>query len=121
MNNSGGDTGGVKTKVLTPKEFEAVKGVVDRPELRKVEKRYELTHPVFDSWMEWEIKIQHPAGTQDITIANFSPESAREPNQPYPDALVMLGCSISKLRGEVCGDEPEWRRSSCEKVLKDKK
>lgn len=117
---TGKEVGTVKKKVLTPREFEIVKGVIDEPELLKVKRRYELTHPVFDSWMEWDIKIQHPGRVQDVTIANFSPGSERGPSQPYPDALVALGCSISKLRGEVCGDEPDYRRSACEKALQHK-
>lgn len=120
LSYTGEDTGVVKKKILRPKEFEGVKALVDQPELPKVKNRYELTHPVFDSWMEWDIKIQHPDGVQNITVANFSPESTRGPSQPYPDALVMLGCSISKMRGEVCADEPGYRRSNCEKVLQGK-
>jgi hypothetical protein len=114
------DTGVVKKTVLTPKEFEEVEALVGRPDLPKVKKRYELVHPVFDSWMEWDIKIQHPDGVQNITVANFSPEPGRGLSQPYPDALVMLGCSISKMRDYVCGDEPDWRRSNCGKVLQGK-
>jgi hypothetical protein len=110
----------VRKKVLTPKEFEGTKALVDQPELPSVKKRYELTHSVFDSWMEWDIRIQHRGYVQDITIADFSPSSERGSTQPYPDALVMLGCSISKLRDEVCGDERNYRRSNCEKVLQDK-
>jgi hypothetical protein len=107
-------------KDLRPEEFKRIKALIDRPDLLKVKKRYELTHPVFDSWMEWDIKIQHPDGVQEISVSNFSPESTRGPSQPYPDALVMLGCSISKLRDELCGNEPEYRRYNCEKVLQDK-
>jgi hypothetical protein len=118
--NQYGEGTDVVKKVLMSKEFAAVKARVDRPELRKVDKRYELTHPVFDSWMEWDIKVQHSDGVQEITVANFSPESTRGPSQPYPDALVMLGCSISRLRNDVCGDELEWRSRNCEKVLQGK-
>jgi len=122
-NAFGGDTGIVKTKVLMPKEFEEVKALADRPELGKVGRRYELTHFVFDSWTEWDIKVQHPNVEQEIIVANFEPIEPRyteEFAQPYPDVLVRLGCSISKLRDEVCGDELAWRRTECETALKNK-
>lgn len=119
-NHYGEGTGVVKKKVLTPKEFGTVKAAIDQPELPKVQRRYELMHPVFDSWMEWDIKVQHSDGVQEITVANFSPESTRGPSQPYPHALVTLGCSISKFRNDVCGDEPEWRSRNCGKVLQGK-
>jgi hypothetical protein len=119
-NHYGKGTDVVQKKVLMSSEFEAMKALVDQPELRKIDKRYGLTHPVFDSWMEWDIKVQHSEGEQEITVANFSPESTRGPSQPYPDALVMLGCSISKLRNDVCSDEPDWRSRNCGKVLQGK-
>jgi hypothetical protein len=119
-NHYGEGTDVVKKKVLMSSEFEAMKALVDQPELLKVKRRYELTHPVFDSWMEWDIKVRHSDGVQEITVADFSPESARGPSHPYPDALVMLGCSISTLRDELCGDEGDYRRSNCQKVLQDK-
>jgi hypothetical protein len=115
-----GKSGVVTKRVLTPEEFEPVRVVIDEPELLKVQRRYELMHPVFDSWTEWEIKVQHADGVQHISVANFSPESTRGPSQPYPDALVMLGCSISRLRNDVCGDELEWRSRNCGKVLQGK-
>jgi hypothetical protein len=117
LNSTGKDTGIVKEKTLTPEEFERLKAQLDRPDLRKVKRRYDLTHSVFDSWMEWDISVPHADRLQDITVADFSPSPTRGSSQPYPDALVMVGCSISMLRDEVCGDERDYRRSNCEKVL----
>ncbi len=117
---SGEEADIAKKEVLNPEEFEAVKAVVDQPELPKVKRRYELTHMVVDSWMEWDIKIQHPGRVQDVTIANFLPDPELGTSQPYPDVLVALGCSISRLRSEVCGDESDYRRRNCEKALRHK-
>jgi hypothetical protein len=113
-------SGIVTKRVLTPEEFEAVRNAVDQPELLKVQRRYDLTHPVFDSWMEWDIKVRRAGGGQEINLAGFDPGYAEESAQPYPDALVRLGCSISKLRDKVCGDEPAWRRADCETARKNK-
>jgi hypothetical protein len=116
-----GKKSGVVTKgVLTPEEFEAVRVVIDEPGLLKVQRRYELMHPVFDSWMEWDIKVQHADGVHEISVVGFDPGYAKESARPYPDALVRLGCSISKLRDKVCGDELAWRRTDCETALKNK-
>jgi hypothetical protein len=119
LSYTGKEADAANKKYLRPEGFKRIKALIDKPELLKVKKRYELTHPVFDSWMEWDIKIQHPDGVQEISVANFSPGSTRGPSQPYPDALVMLGCSISKLRDELCGNEPEYRRYNCSKLLPD--
>jgi hypothetical protein len=53
---------------------------------------------------------------------NFSPVSARKGNQPYPPALLNLGCLIWKLRNDVFGDEaygdePFYRQDDCKSVL----
>ena len=103
-----------KKKVLSSEEFEELKAIIDEPELLDVKKRYELMHMVVDSWMEWDISIKHPGSVQRVQVASFSPESARERNQPYPAALVKLGCSILKIRNDVYGDGyVYYRKADC--------
>jgi len=99
----------VKTKVLPPEDFEALKALLKQPELSSVKHRYERMYLVIDSWMEWNIKIRHAGDVQTIEVAGFSPAAAKGRNQPYPDILVKLGCSIWKLRSEVYGDEQAAR------------
>jgi hypothetical protein len=70
-------------------------------------------HFVVDSWMEWDIKLQHPGSVQRIRVASFSPDSARERNQLYPDALIKLGCSILKIRNDVYGDARPHSKTDC--------
>jgi hypothetical protein len=98
---SGEEKDVTKRKVLGTKEFEKLKAVINEPNFRDIKKRYELNHPVVDSWMEWTITVQHPNGVQRIQVLNFSPVSEVYKNQAYPDALVKLGCSILKIREEV--------------------
>ncbi len=105
-----------KTKVLGAGEFEQLKEVISDPEMLDVEKRYERMHFVVDSWMEWDIKVQHQGGVQRIQVASFSPTSARERNQPYPNALVRLGCSILKIRNGVYGDVDIRSISDCPNI-----
>src|SRR6267142_2284216 len=90
-----------KTKTLDAEELEKLRAAINEPNLSGIKKRYELMRFVIDSWMEWDITIQHPRGTQRIEVVSFSPDAARERNQPYPDALVKLGCSILKTRNDV--------------------
>jgi hypothetical protein len=107
----------VKKEKLTQGELGRFEALADAPELLNAKKRYELMSPVLDSWMEWNIKVPHKGGAQKIQVLNFSPRSAREKNQPYPDALVKLGCSILKLRHDVYGDEPYDLNDDCKKAL----
>ena len=102
-----------KTKVLSAEEFEKLKAAINEPELLDVKKRYELMHFVVDSWMEWDIKVQHHSSVQRIRVASFSPSSARKRNQPYPNALVELGCSILKIRDDVYGDTQTYSEADC--------
>ena len=83
--------------------------------------RCELS-PVIDSWMEWDIKVPHGWHKERIKVLSFSPASARKKNQPYPPALLKLGCLIWKLRNDVFGDEaygeePFYHQDDCKSVL----
>jgi len=102
-----------KTKALSAEELGKLKAVISEPKLLDVKKRYELMHFVIDSWMEWDIKLQHPGSVQRIQVVSFSPDSARERNQPYPDALVNLGCSILRIRNDVYGDARSYNMVDC--------
>ena len=99
----------VKTKVLAREDLERLRVLLEQPELLSVKHRYERMYPVIDSWMEWNIKLHHAGEAQIIEVAGFSPSAAKGRNQPYPDVLVKLGCSIWKLRSEVYGDQQAAR------------
>jgi hypothetical protein len=99
----------VKTKVLGRDDLEWLKVLLEQSELLGIKHRYERMYPVVDSWMEWNIKIDGGGEVQIIEVAGFSPAAAKLRNQPYPDVLVKLGCSIWKLRGDVFGDEQATR------------
>ncbi len=107
----------IKKEKLSQEELGKLEALMDTPGLLNIKKRYELMYTVVDSWMEWNIKVPHKGGAQKIQVLNFSPGSAREKKQPYPDALVKLGCSIWKLRHEVYGDEPYYLNDDCKEAL----
>jgi hypothetical protein len=112
----------IKKKKLTDEELGKLEALINGPELMNVNKRYELMYTVVDSWMEWNIRVPRKDGAQKIQVLNFSPGAAREKNQPYPDALVKLGCSIWKFRYEVYGEEhsylkPGYLLDDCKKAL----
>jgi hypothetical protein len=119
---TGDEVGTVKKEKLSQEELGKLEALINGPELMNVKKRYELMYTVLDSWMEWNIKVPHKGGAQKIQVLDFSPGAAREKNQPYPDALVKLGCSIWKFRYEVYGDEhaylkPDYLLDDCKKAL----
>ena len=99
-----------KRKVLTAAELADVKATLNNGGLRDVKGRYELPRAVFDSWMEWEISIHASDRAQDVTVA-----FAGMGNRPYPPSLAELGCSILKLREEVCGDDTAYYRPACKR------
>jgi hypothetical protein len=105
----------VKKKQLTPNEVREFKVILDQAELLGARQRYGLTRGVFDSWMEWNIRIPRAVTVQNISIAGFARTPLKEGS--YPNAVLKLGCSISRLRDEVYGDEPDWRRSECKNIL----
>lgn len=113
---SGRERDVVKKKTLAPDEFERLTAVLDAPELLNVKSRYESTRLIIDSWMEWDISIQRPGHAQKIEVVNFSP-SWFGLAQPYPDALLQLGCSVWKIRDQVCGTEPGHNDPKCKKAL----
>ncbi len=101
----------VKSRKLPPRNFEDLKMLLANPEFPNLKSRYERMYPVVDSWMEWNIRIQHSGQKQKFEVSGFSPASARAKGQPYPEILTKLGCSIWKIRQEVYGDDDEVSKS----------
>ncbi len=104
-----GEKDAVKIKHLQPKEFAEVQTVLNQPGLRDVKGRYELPRMVFDSWMEWDLRIGDSAPLQNVTVSFAGSAGQRG----YPDALRRLGCLIVKLRNEVYGDNTDYYQPAC--------
>ncbi|MGB6845997.1 MAG: energy transducer TonB [Candidatus Acidiferrales bacterium] len=116
---SGQEAHVVKSKILTPEEFEHLTSILSDPELLGIKSRYESRRIILDSWMEWDVGIQRAGDFQKIAIINFSPTPylQRTDIEPYPFALLRLGCFVWKLRDDVYGDEPGARDVFCQKAL----
>jgi hypothetical protein len=112
---TGNEPNVVKNGRLTQEEFRQMEAVLSDPDLRIAKARYELTHSVMDSWMEWNIRIPRGVGTQVIAIADFGSTPLRIDGF-YPRSVLRLGCMISKVRDKLSSDEPARRRSECEKM-----
>lgn len=111
-----------KKEMLSPTELQSLQAVLDNPELLGVERVHVFVPRIFDFSNEWDIRVSRDRRVEKIKVFNFSPESARKHNWPYPPALVKLGCSIWKLRHDVYGDEsnagqPFYQIDDCKKAL----
>lgn len=102
----------VKTKVLTEEEFKGVQMMVGRCKRLSANQTYPLRHMVFDSWMEWDIKVPRKNDELEISIADFGSTGVGI----YPPEIGKLGCLISRLRDEVYGDERQHRLDNCKDV-----
>jgi len=105
----GNEKDAVKMKHLPPKEFAEVETLLNQPALRDVNGRYELPRMVFDSWMEWDLRIGDPSRLQNVTVSFAGSAGHRR----YPDALGRLGCLVVKLRNEVYGDNTDYYQPAC--------
>jgi len=94
-------------KHLSPQEFAEINAVLNGSGLRDVKGRYELGRIAFDSWMEWDIRIDSPQSARSVTVS-FAGVPSR-----YPDALRRLGCLILAARREVYGDDTNYYRPAC--------
>ena len=102
-----------KKKTLVPEEFNRLTELLNDPGLLIVKSKYESTGFYVDSWMEWDINIQHADKVQKIEVVNFF-RSGLGFAQPYSDSLLQLGCAVWKIRDNVFGDEPGHRDAKCE-------
>jgi hypothetical protein len=113
----------VKRKTLDPRQLKVLQAVLGDPDLLHVNEKYGLMAPVMDSWMEWNIRAPLGPRSTKIRVLNFSPASARQKNEPYPPAILRLGCSIWKIRYEVYGDAqddrgPFYEIDDCKEALR---
>lgn len=111
-----------KKEMLGSTELQSLQAVLYNPELFGMEKVHVFGSQALDFSDEWDIRVSRDRSVQRINVFNFSPESARKRNWPYPPALVKLGCSIWKLRHDVYGDasnagQPFYQNDDCKKAL----
>lgn len=105
-------------KKLPETEFNRVKSILNDPELLDLKNSYETRYAVIDSWTEWRIDFHCRGQSRSLDVLEFSPGLARAMKQPYPKALLGLGCTALQLRAEVSGD-PIHPDSECKRYLGD--
>jgi len=71
---------------------------------------------IVDAGTWWDIRIPRANQTQKIHVVAFAPDVAKAMKHAYPNALLILGCTIEKLRGDTIG-ENLTAEGECGKVL----
>ena len=94
---SGQEAHVVKSKILTPEEFEHLTSILSDPELLGIKSRYESRRIILDSWMEWDVGIQRAGDFQKIAIINFSPTPYLQRTDIEP--ILSLYCDWVALCG----------------------
>jgi hypothetical protein len=97
---------------LTTEELADATAIINDPALLEANGRYELHRWVFDSWMEWDVRIENPKYSHDVTVS-FAGAGERA----YPASLAKLGCVILKARQEVFGDNTKYYYPACNEAF----
>lgn len=102
---------------LSAAEFQQLQTLLTKNDILHLDTSYkQRTALTLDAGTTWRIQIPRSTLTQKIHVVAFAPDSARALRQPYPNALVALGCTIEKIRGEVTGENIA-SDDECRKVL----
>lgn len=97
--------GTVVRKNLGQGEFDKIRTLLDRPDVRDLKTKYPSRLDVIDAGTSWDIKLLHQEHQQEIQVVAFAPHMARAQRRSYPQALVKLGCVIEKLRINVSAEK----------------
>lgn len=71
---------------------------------------------VVDAGTWWDIQIPRADHTQKVHVVAFAPDVAKAAKHPYPKALLALGCTIEKIRGEIVEEKID-KDAECRKVI----
>ena len=71
---------------------------------------------MLDAGTSWNIRIPRANQIQEVHVVAFAPDAAKAQKHPYPHALLVLGCTIEKLRAEAIGQNVEAERE-CTNIL----
>jgi hypothetical protein len=72
---------------------------------------------IIDAGTWWDIQIPRANQPQRIHVVGFAPSAAKAVKHPYPLALLALGCTIEKLRGDTIGEDLA-RQDDCGDALR---
>lgn len=101
------------TTTLSRERFAAVEHLLDDSEVMDLDSRYpqRISKVVLDFFTVWHIRLRHRGSEQQLEVVEFAPVAAKQRGQPYPNALVKLGCVIAMTRAETIGEE--FRQPEC--------
>jgi hypothetical protein len=100
-------------------QLDMILALVEREDVKNLPTTFRSTHTPID--FNWVLDFKIPRGqqTQQITLVNFSSEMARQNNKPYPEALMRLTCSVSRLRRDLKA-ETFYSGEECEQFVSDR-
>jgi hypothetical protein len=98
-------------------ELEQLKALLAKDDISRLDNTYkQRIAMMLDAGTVWHIRIPRINRTQEIHVVAFAPDAAKVQKRPYPTALLALGCTIEKMRGEAIGGNIDTD-DECRKVL----
>jgi len=102
---------------LSEAELRQLQALLAQDDISRLESTYrQRIALMLDAGTAWNIRIPRMNRTQEIHVVAFAPDAAKAQKRPYPTALLSLGCTIEKLRGETIGQNADTE-DECRKVL----
>ena len=90
---------------LTEAELEQLQALLAKNDISRLDNTYkQRIAMMLDAGTAWHIRIPRINQTQEIYVVAFAPDAAKAQKRPYPTALLALGCTIEKIRGEAIGE-----------------
>jgi len=102
---------------LSEAELEQLHALLAQNDISRLDNTYkQRIAMMLDAGTAWHIRIPRINQTQEIHVVAFAPDAAKTQKRPYPTALLALGCTIEKIRGEAIGETIDTD-DECRKVL----
>lgn len=102
---------------LSEAELEQLRALLAQNDISRLDNTYkQRIAAMLDAGTAWHIRIPRANQTQEIHVVAFEPDAAKAQKRPYPTALLALGCTIEKIRGEATGESVDTD-DECKKAL----
>jgi hypothetical protein len=104
-------------RTLSTAELRQLKTVLAQGDTLRLKNTYKQGMAVIvDAGTWWDIRIPRQNQIQQIHVVAFAPYAAKAIKHPYPQALLTLGCTVEKLRGDTIGENLDTE-DECPKVF----
>lgn len=102
---------------LSQAELQQLQALLAKHDISQLDSKYkQRIAMMLDAGTAWRIRIPRSNQDQEIHVVAFAPDAAKAQKRPYPNALLALGCTIEKIRGETTGENID-SDDECRKVL----